>query len=69
MKEYKLNSNNNFIIGYYLSDLSICDDLIKLFDNSNNKVLGSLSNGKVDKKIKDSVDLQFLIHDIAKHTI
>jgi hypothetical protein len=69
VKEYKLNSNNNFIIGYYLSDLSICDDLIKLFDNSNNKVLGSLSNGKVDKKIKDSVDLQFLIHDIAKHTI
>ena len=69
MLEYKLNSNNNFIVGYYLSNLSICDDLIKLFYNSNNKVLGQIGGGKVDKNIKDSLDLQLVINDIDKHSI
>ena len=69
MREYKLNSNDNFIIGYYLSDLSICDDLIKLFYNSNNKVLGQIGQGTVDKKVKDSLDLQLLVNDIAKYPI
>ena len=55
--------NNNFIESYYMSDLSICDDLINLFENSNNKILGETSDG-VDKNIKDSLDLQLSIDDI-----
>ena len=66
MEKYKLNKNNNFIDGYYLSNLSICNDLIKLFKNSNNKILGKTNNG-VDKKIKDSLDLQLTLADIPQH--
>ena len=36
MKEYRLNKNNNFIEGYYLSDLSLCDSLINFFEKSDN---------------------------------
>ena len=61
---YKSNKNNNFIDGYYMSNLSICDDLINFFENSNNKVLGETSDG-VDKNIKDSLDLQLSINDIT----
>lgn len=69
MVEHKNNSNNNFIDGYYLSDLSICDDLIQLFENSNNKKLGITSDG-VNKKIKDSSDLSLnTIVDVFKHNV
>ena len=63
-KSFKSNKNNNFIDGYYMSDLSICDDLINYFEDSNNKVLGETSDG-VDKNIKDSLDLQLSINDIT----
>jgi prolyl 4-hydroxylase len=69
VKEYKFNTNNNFIDGYYLSDLSICDDLIKLFKNSNNKVSGESGRGTVNKKIKDSLDLQLWLKDIIEYPI
>ena len=66
MREYKYNSNNNLIDGYYLSDLSICDDLINLFENSDNKVLGKTLQG-VNKERKDSLDLQLSIFDIPQY--
>jgi prolyl 4-hydroxylase len=69
VREYKFNTNNNFIEGYYLSDLSICDDLIKLFENSNHKVLGKSGKGTVNKKVKDSLDLQLFINDVVKFPI
>ena len=65
MKEYRLNKNNNFIDGYYLSDLSICDSLINLFEKSGNKFLGATSKG-VNKKIKDSLDLPLNINNLTK---
>jgi len=34
--------SNNFINQYYLSDSSICDDLITLFKNSKNKSKGQI---------------------------
>ena len=68
MKEYKFNSNNNFIEGYYLSNLSICDDLIDLFKESDNKMLGR-NGGYVNKKNKDSLDLPLDINDIAKYPV
>jgi len=68
VREYKNNSNNNFVEGYYLSDLSICDNLIKLFENSNKKIEGLIGQG-LDKKIKDSLDLQLNINDINNSPI
>ena len=65
MREYKHNKNNNFIDGYYLSDLSICDDLINLFENSKNKTAGEMESG-VNKKVKDSTDLLLRDTDIAQ---
>ena len=65
MKEYELNYNNNFIDGYYLSDLSICDSLIEYFETSKNKILGETGQG-VDKKIKDSLDLPLKTNNLTK---
>ena len=68
MEEHKINLNNNFIDGYYLSDLSICDDLIKLFEQSSNKVLGKSGNC-VNKKNKDSLDLALQLNDTVKFPV
>jgi len=65
VREYKHNKNNNFIDGYYLSDLSICDDLINLFQNSKNKTAGEVETG-VKKEIKDSTDLLLRDTDISQ---
>ena len=65
MKEYRLNKNNNFIEGYYLSDLSLCDSLINFFEKSDNKILGETGRG-VNKKLKDSLDLPLNTNNISK---
>jgi hypothetical protein len=65
MKEYSLNKNNNFIEGYYLSDLSLCDSLINFFEKSDNKILGETGRG-VNKKLKDSLDLPLNTNNISK---
>jgi len=69
VKEYKYNSNNNFIDGYYLFNLSICDDLINFFENYNDKILGKSGNGEINKKIKDSLDLTLHINDISRFPV
>ena len=56
MKEYKLNNEQEFIQGYYISNNKITDDLIKYFEKSKDKREGVSSNG-VDKSIKDSTDI------------
>jgi hypothetical protein len=60
MKEHKINKQNNFIAGWYLSDKKLCNNLINLFEKSNNKSEGKISN-KIDKSKKDSIDLSFNI--------
>jgi len=60
--------SNNFINQYYLSDSSICDDLITLFKNSKNKSKGQIGKG-IDKKIKDSTDLLLWDGDIPQSKI
>ena len=62
MKEHKLNSEYDFIQGYYLSNLSICDDLIKLHTNS--KTVDGLCGVGVNKQVKDSKDLQLRPQEI-----
>ena len=63
MKEHSVNLLNNFIGGWYLEDLSICDELIDFHKDNPNKSLGSTSNG-IDKTIKDSVDTSLTSNDI-----
>jgi len=64
MIEHKINSQYDFVQGYYMNDLSICDDLIKLHNNS--KTVNGLSGGnQVNKDKKDSTDL-ILIPQEAK---
>ena len=67
LKENKLNKNNNFIEAYYISDLSICDNLINLFEESNNKKVGEFWAGKdaINKKVKDSTDVTLNRNNIA----
>ena len=42
----KLFMNKQFIESYYLSDLSTCDNLISLFENSKNKTAGESEKSK-----------------------
>ena len=69
MKQHKLNKNNNFIEGYYMSNSSICNDLINFFDESNNKIIGVQGDQIIDKTKKDSTDLSLGINDVAQYKI
>lgn len=58
MKQHKVNKLNNFIGGWYLEDLSLCDKLVNYFNISENKKIGALGKGVVNKEWKDSTDCQ-----------
>lgn len=57
-----------FIMQEYLSDTTICDDLITFFKENENKKQGSTYGGNVDKRVKDSIDLsvEHLPDDLRK---
>jgi prolyl 4-hydroxylase len=61
MIEHKINKLNNFIMGWYPNDVSICDELIDFHKTYDNKVYGTIGNGLLDKTIKDSIDVPLLI--------
>jgi len=68
VKEHSLNIKNNFIDGYYINNLSICDELINFFEKSKNKTIGRTRNG-IDKTIKDSLDLGINSNEINNNKI
>jgi len=61
LKPHSINTAGNFICGWYLPDLSICDELIKYHHESNDKRAGTTSGyigeAKIDRDEKDSVDV------------
>ena len=58
LREHPVNKlKNTFISGYYMKDLSICDELIDYFEKSDDKVLGMVGEGRVDKTVKDSTEV------------
>jgi hypothetical protein len=59
MRAHEINELNNFISGWYLDDVSICDELINFHKQSPDKRLGVSSIG-YDKTLKDSVDVTLL---------
>lgn len=71
MREHSVNSSDNFIMGWYMDDTTLCDKIISFFDDNRDKAkegcVGGLSpedieNGNtiahtyVDKDVKDSLD-------------
>jgi hypothetical protein len=63
---------SNFIHRAYLSDTSVCDELIRLFTRSDRKTPGcaasTTDSHRVDKSIKASTDLSFCSVDIDDHS-
>ena len=57
--------NESFIHQQYLSDISICDDLIAQHKNSNLKYAGTVGAQLVDKEQKDSTDIALENGDVA----
>lgn len=56
MKTHPVNNLDNFIGGWFIDDLSLCDDLIQYHKSNPNKFDGLSGKGVSDKQYKDSVD-------------
>jgi hypothetical protein len=73
LKPHKINTDNNFISGWYLGDVSLCDELIQFFNESPDKnsglMTGYLGKGNVDTGAKDSMDLNLPPGDLANRYI
>ena len=58
LKPHEINTEQNFIGGWYLDDPGVCDDLIDYFKNSPDKTKGLMSGndgkGNMDPSGKDS---------------
>jgi len=61
--------NNNFIFEFNLENLSVCDDLIKLYQQSNKRpgLIKNTQGNVLDKSIKDSTEL--LIDPLSTNVI
>ena len=57
MKPHPINNLNNFIAGWTIDDSQLFNDLIELFENSENQVEGRFGMGVVDATAKKSTDL------------
>jgi hypothetical protein len=55
IKDIQTHNKEDFIRGWYLDDLDICDKLIEYFENNNSKFDGRSSAG-INKSVKDSTD-------------
>jgi hypothetical protein len=67
MKQHPINSLNNFIMGWYI-DPTICDELIEIYKNSKDKQDGLCGvDNRIDKSIKDSIDIGFLPNEIPRN--
>ena len=64
MREHKINSQYDFIQGYYIEDNKITDDLIEHFEKSPSKTEGMVGKNLIRKDAKDSTDVQTLPAEI-----
>jgi hypothetical protein len=58
MREHEINKLDNFIMGWYMDDTSLCDRIInahKAFPNKKEGVAGALH--QINKNVKDSIDI------------
>jgi prolyl 4-hydroxylase len=61
--------NDNFIGQYFLDDLSICDDLIKFFNENKSKHHNGLSGNNYDPSVKLSTDMPINVEDFKNKCI
>jgi prolyl 4-hydroxylase len=70
---HRINAENNFIGGWYLGDVRICDDLIGYFNNAPGKTRGLMSGnygkGTLDPSAKDSTDVNVPPGELATRYI
>lgn len=64
MKEHKLNSEHEFIQGYYIDNSVVNDNLIKWFESSKGKRQGTFGNNIINKEFKNSTDLSIHLQEI-----
>jgi prolyl 4-hydroxylase len=57
LKEHSVNLLDNFICGYIINDIKLCDEIIEFHKNSPMKYAG-LSGGGVNPSVKKSTDLE-----------
>ena len=58
IQEVELGGDKSFVGAWFLSDLKICDELIRYFHAKEGKVEGEIGHNRtVNKDIKDSLDL------------
>jgi hypothetical protein len=68
LRSHEINAMKNFIAGWYLEDVAICDALIRYHRDSPAKRQGVMSGGgggRVDKASKDSVDVTLPPSELA----
>ena len=65
MLEHKINQLDNFICGWYINDVSVCDEIIDLFNTipSKAKSKGTIGSGNINEEFKKSLDYRFSFHD------
>jgi len=57
MQEVDLGGEKSFIGAWHLSDVQVCDELIRFFKQSDKQQPGIIGEGIVDKNTKDSIDV------------
>ena len=70
---HSINSEKNFISGWYLEDIGLCDELIQFFKDSPDRepglTTGYLGKGNIDHNAKDSSDLNLPRGELASRYI
>ena len=70
LKEHPVNKlKNTFISGYYMKDLSICDELIDYYEKTDDKKPGLVVGGVVDKSVKDSTEIPIYLWEDKPNTM
>jgi prolyl 4-hydroxylase len=73
LASHSVNTENNFIAGWYLDDTRICDDLIDYFKSAPDKTQGLMSGnygkGNLDLSAKDSIDVNLPPGELATRYI
>jgi len=69
MKEVDLGGEKSFIGAWYMPDLTVCDEVMQFFKQSEGKVRGIIAEGIVDKEVKDSLDLIVSRKDFSHPTM
>ena len=58
IKHDQTHDDKGFLRGWYISDTTMCDDIINYFENSNDKRNGMINRG-IDPTVKTSTDVIF----------